>query len=260
MLKFNNKFNFLVLLLLLFTAISTESQIKPKKTDRNNFSRIELSFNIGYSRPLLEAFGGNLSINSAEDQIFIDGKRLLISDRLGAKNGFTVQTFFKYRIINNGLFKALFNLGYNNLFSSQPGPSDYSIGVRIQSFSVGIGTEIAPLGINSSFFPSLFILGRTNFMGGETFHKAGLDFFKVTPRYGYSTGINLNFKLKYNIDLYTALNYSFDNASGRKTDEKTPNDAHVIVFRDAKSETNGLTGDRRVAYWALALGMNFYFK
>jgi hypothetical protein len=101
---------------------------------------------------------------------------------------------------------------------------------------------------------------RVNFIGGETFHRAGLDFFKVTPRYGWAAGLNLNYRLKQTLGMYLGYSYSFDNLWNRQTDEKTPHDPHVIVFRDEASPTNGLTHDRRIAYWSLYLGMNFFFK
>ncbi|MCI0448864.1 MAG: hypothetical protein L0Y79_03640 [Chlorobi bacterium] len=223
-------------------------------------SRIEISFNVGYSKPLLEAHGTNLTINSTEDQIFIDGKRLLVSDNLGAEAGYGVQSFLKYSFTKSGFVKALLNIGYNNLFSVHPGPSDFDIGVRIQSFSLGTGAEISPLGHDKKVYPVIYGLLRVNFIGGETFHKAGLDFFKVTPRYGYLAGLNLNYRFKKTLGMFLGYSYSYDNLWNRQTDEKTPNDAHVIVFRDKASPTNGLTHDRRIAYWSLYLGMNFFFK
>lgn len=241
-------------------SVSTFSQVKKSKNSRDSFSRIELSFTLGYSRPLLEAYGDKVTINSAEDQIFIDGKRLLISDNFGTNTGYGVQTYLKYSFMKKGFVKALFNLGYNNLHGTYPGPSDYDIGVRLQTFSVGLGAEINPIGHNSAVYPAVFGLMRMNLLGGETFHKAGLDFFKVTPRYGYTGGFKLYFKVKSTIDMFAGYSYTFENAWNRQTGEETPEDAHVIVFRDAKSPTNGLNSDRRVAYWALYLGMNFFFK
>ncbi len=254
------RYKLLILTLLALLGCSTFSQNKVSKNSRDSFSRIELSFYFGYSRPLLEAYGDKVTINSAEDQIFIDGKRLLVSDNFGTNTGYGVQTYLKYNLFKKGYVKALLNLGYNNLHGTYPGPSDYDIGVRIQTFSVGLGTEVNPLGHNMSVYPSVFGLLRMNLMGGETFHKAGLDFFKVTPRYGYTGGLKVYFRVKSTIDMFAGYSYTFDNVWSRETNESTPNDAHVLVFRDKKSSTNGLTSDRRVAYWSLYLGMNFFFK
>jgi hypothetical protein len=216
---------------------------------------------IGFSKPLLEAYGTDVTINETEDQIFIDGKRLLVSDNLGTEAGYTFQSYLKYSFMKRGLVKGLFNLGYNNCFSNHPGPSDFDIGVRVQSFSLGLGAEVNPLGHDKKVYPAIFGLLRTNFIGGETFHRAGLDFFKVTPRYGYSTGINLNYKFKKTLGMYLGYTYNYDNLWNKQEAEETPeHEPHVIVFRDKKSETNGLVHDRRVAYWSLYLGMNFFFN
>jgi len=241
--------NLLLVFLFSIVSINVHSQ-----------SRIEISFHAGYSKPKLESYGTNLTINSTEDQIFINGKRLLVSDNLGAEAGYSVQSFLKYNFLAKGFVKALLNIGYNNLFSVHPGPSDFDIGIRIQSFSIGAGTEVNPLGHDKKVYPGIYGMLRVNFIGGETFHKAGLDFFKVTPRYGYSAGLNLNYRFKKALGMYLGYSYSFDNLWNRQTDEKTPNDAHVIVFRDKASPTNGLAHDRRIAYWSLYLGMNFFFK
>ncbi|MEO8514064.1 MAG: hypothetical protein ABI543_10920 [Ignavibacteria bacterium] len=254
------KHKFLILALPVLLCFNIFSQVKKSKESRETFSRIELSFSLGYSRPLLESYGDKVTINSTEDVVFIDGKRILVSDNFGTNTGYSVQTYLKYSFLKRGYVKALLNLGYNNLHGTYPGPSDYDIGVRIQTFSVGLGTEVNPLGHNMAVYPSVFGLLRMNLMGGETFHKAGLDFFKVTPRYGYTGGLKVYFRIKSTIDLFTGYSYTFDNVWNRQPAEETPADAHVIVFRDAKSPTNGLSSDRRVAYWSLYLGMNFFFK
>lgn len=254
------KVKILILLFIVLFANNSFAQTgKPKET-RDKSSRIELSFSFGYSRPMLETYGNSITINSSEDQVLIDGKRLLVSDNFGTNTGYSVQTYFKYRLLKSGYLKALFNLGYNNLHGTYPGVLGFDVGVRIQSFSMGIGTEVNPLGHNISVYPSVYGLMRMNLIGGESFHRAGLDFFKVTPRYGYTAGLKVYFKLKSTMDLFVGYNYSYDNVWNRQTAEETPVDPHVIVFRDRKSETNGLTSDRRIAYWGLNLGMNFFFK
>jgi hypothetical protein len=221
-------------------------------------SRIELSFNIGYSVPLLETYGTDVKLASDSQSIFVAGKRWLVSSNLGAEKGFTVQTFFKYSFFKSGLIKGLFNLGYNILSSSHSAPGD-DYGVRVQSFSIGIGPEINPIGVKK-FYPSVFVLLRVNFVGGETYYHAGLDFIKVVPRYGYSGGLNLNYKLNDMLGLFAGFTYSYDNTWNKQTEENAIVDVHVISFRDKQSPTNGLISDRRIAYSSYFMGMNFYLK
>ncbi len=219
-------------------------------------SRLEIDVNVGYSRPLLEAYGENLTYLSAQKVVMIDGKRLLVSDNLGTREGYGIQAYLKYNILKKGYLKGLFNVGYNALYSVYNGPGD-TYGIRIQSFSLGIGIEANPLG-NRKFYPALYGLLRTNFIGGETFFHAGLDFLKVTPRFGYVMGLNINYKIARRLGLYLGASYSYDNTWNKKTDETETNDIHTIVFRDKANSTNGLTNDRRIAYSSFYLGLKFY--
>ena len=221
-------------------------------------SRLEIDVNIGYSHPLLEAYGTNLVLSSDMKYVTLNGKRWINSDNLGAKTGYNVQTFLKYNFLKQGYVKGLFNIGYNMLYSKYNGPGD-NYGVRVQSFSLGTGLEANPLG-NKRFYPSLFGLLRINFIGGETYYHAGLDFFKVTPRCGYAAGINMNYEVSRKIGLYLGGSYSYDNAWGKRTDETKTNDPHVIVFVDKAGSDNNLNNDRRVAYSSFYLGMKFFFK
>lgn len=239
----------------IFTVLYT---IFEGNTDLLSQSRIELSFNIGYSVPLLETYGTDVVLAPDNRSVFIGGKRWLVSDNLGADKGISVQAFFKYSFVKSGFVKGLFNMGYNVLNSTHSGPGD-DYGVRVQSFSLGIGPEINPLGIRK-FYPSFFALLRMNMVGGETYFHAGLDFFKVVPRYGYSGGFTLNYRFNEKVGLYAGYAYSYDNTWNKQTEETPIVDAHVIPFRDKKSATNGLTGDRRIAYSSYSLGMNFYLK
>jgi hypothetical protein len=223
-------------------------------------SRFEISFHIGYSNPLLESHGNNLVVDSSGRFIFIEGKRLLVSDNLAANVGYNVTSFLKYSLTENGRVKGLFSLGYNNLFGSYSEIFGYNPGVRIQTFSAGLGAEINPLGQKNNFYPSVFGLFRLNFIGGESYIAAGLDIFKVTSRFGYLTGLNLNYRIKKTVGMYFGYSYSYDNLLNKQTEETYQKDPHVIPFRDKASSTNGLTADRRIAYWSLYLGMNFYFK
>lgn len=249
------KLNLLFILILFLHSFGVNSQGK-----QSSQSKIELSFQIGYSRPMLEAYGNKVTINATEDQVFIDGKRLLISDNLGTNTGYTVQTYLKYNFFKRGYVKGLMNIGYNIVYGIYPGPSGYEIGVRVQTFSLGTGIEANPIGHDKRLYPGVYGLLRLNLVGGESFHKAGLDFFKVKPRYGYTAGIKLNYSLKKTIGLYAGYSYTYDNLWDKQTEESTPTDAHVIVFRDKASSTNELTHDRRLVYWSLYLGMNFFFN
>jgi hypothetical protein len=221
-------------------------------------SRLEIDVHIGYSHPLLEAYGDNVVLAPTGGFVTLNGKRWINSDNLGAKTGYTVQTYLKYAVLNQGYVKGLFNMGYNMLYSKYDGPAD-NFGVRVQSFSLGAGLEVNPLG-NKRFYPSLFGLLRINFMGGETYYHAGLDAFKVTPRYGYVSGINLNYRVSKKIGLFLGGSYSYDNAWGKSTEETSTHDPHVIVFVDKKSPENNLNNDRRIAYSSFYLGMKFYFR
>lgn len=221
-------------------------------------SRLEIDFNIGYSHPLLEAYGTNVVLAPTENYITLNGKRWINSDNLGAKTGYTVQTFLKYAIMKQGYIKGLFNIGYNMLYSKYDGPSD-NYGVRVQSFSLGAGLEVSPLS-NKRFYPSVFGLLRINFMGGETYYHAGLDAFQVTPRYGYVSGINLNYRVSKKIGLFIGGSYSYDNTWGKSSDETNTNFHHVILFVDKAAPDNNLNNDRRVAYSSFYLGMKFYLR
>ena len=256
-----NKYNILAVMIFLLSSVTAIGQTKSLNNLKSKEkSRLELSFSIGYSKPLLEAYGNNVTVNANGDQIFIDGKRLIVSDNLGANTGYSVQAYLKYSLLKKGYIKGLVNLGYNMLTSSYAAPGDYDIGTRVQTFSAGLGGEINPLGHEKKFYPGVYGLLRMNLVGGESYYAAGLDFFKVTPRFGYSAGIKLNYEVKKNIALHLGYSYSYDNLWSRQTEETTPVDDHVIVFRDKKSDTNGLTHDRRIAYWSLYMGMNFFFN
>lgn len=225
--------------------------------------RIELSFHFGYSNPLLEARGDNLFVDDRQYPklyVYIDGKSPLISDNLAAKTGFNANTFFKYTFTDNGLIKGLFSLGYNLLYGSYAEVRGYTSGMRVQTFSVGAGAEINPFGHKKKFYPGIFGLFRANFIGGESYFAAGIDIFKVTTRFGYTAGLNLNYRINKRISLYLGNSYAYDNLLNRQTEETYTPDPHVIPFRDKASPNNGLVADRRIAYWSLYLGMNFYLK
>lgn len=249
------KHKLLSLFIIFFVCLTTLSQVKKIQP----LSKLEISFHIGYSRPLLEAYGTNMTINNAQDQVFINGKKVIDSDNFATNTGYTVQTYLKYNIMPKGYVKALFNMGYNLSIGTYPGPSDEDFGSKLQSFSLGTGAEINPLGNKGRLYPGIFGLMRMNLIGGETFHFAGLDFFKVTPRFGYTAGLKLNYSFKRTMGMYLGYSYSYDNLWGKKTGEETTS-GRVVPFRDEASPTNGLAANRRIAYWSLYLGMNFFFK
>jgi hypothetical protein len=244
-----------IVLLLSVAFIGVLAQSTPVRA-----GKFEISFHIGYSNPLLEARGDNLTIDSA-GTIHIKGKRLLVSDNLATKAGYNVQAFLKYNFTKKGHVKGLFSLSYNMLLGIYDEFSGTSPGIRIQTFSTGIGAEVNPIGHDKKVYPSIYGLFKLNLVGGETFYLAGLDFFKVTSRFGYTAGLNLNFNIKKNIGIYTGYNYSYDNPIGRETADTFEPDpfGHAIPFRDEASAANGLSGNRRIAYWSLYLGMNFFF-
>ncbi len=134
-------------------------------------------------------------------------------------------------------------------------------GVRLNSLSLGIGLQINPIGIHR-FYPSIISLLRFNEVGGETFYHAGVDYLIVSPRLGTETGINLNYKFKPSFGMSLGAYYYYDNMWNRSPKEGTIYDplGHVVNFRDAASPTNGLSHDRRIAYFTIQAGFNFYFK
>jgi hypothetical protein len=223
-------------------------------------SRFEIVVSAGYSRPLLEAYGKNVKLDSAGRYVYVDGKRLVVSDNLGVDVGYSVQSYLKYDFLRSGHIKGLVNIGYNILYSVLEGPTD-NYGVRIQTFSLGAGIEANPLG-NRRFYPSVFGLMRLNFVGGESYYHAGLDFFKVTARYGYSAGININYLLNKKIGLMMGYSYTYDNLWNKQTEEVNVSDPQglTISLRDKASQSNGLKHDRRIAYWTLSAGIKFNLK
>ena len=244
----------IIFLLLVFASVHALSQ-----------SKFEISFHIGYSNPLLEARGDNLTIDTTVDKagiIFINGKRVIDSDNLATNVGYTVQASLKYNFFKKGYLKGLFLLGYNVLYGVYDEFKGVQPGIRIQTFSAGLGTEVNPIGHEKTVYPSIFGLFKLNLVGGESYYNAGLDFLKVTSRFGYTAGLNLNFNIKKNIGIYTGYSYNFDNALNRESADTFEPDpfGHIIPFRDEASPNNGLTGNRRIAYWSLYLGMNFFFK
>jgi len=211
---------------------------------------------------MLEAYGtDNVELDSSEKFVLIDGKRLIVSDNLGTDVGYTVQVYARYSILKPGYVKALVNVGYNILYSRYQGPSD-NYGIRIQSFSLGTGLEASPLA-RFRFNASAFGLLRYNLVGGESYYHAGLDFFKVTSRFGYSAGVRVAYKYNDIFGFFFNWTYNYDNAWNKQASPESIDpklDAHTIPFRDKAANNNGLTHDRRIAYVSYSVGMTFFFK
>jgi hypothetical protein len=217
--------------------------------------RFKIDVSIGYSIPKYESYGENVTLSPNQDYILIDDKFLLVSDNFGTQDGYSVNVLAKFSLFKYEYVNGLFDIAYNRLFAVYPGPGD-DYGIKIQSFSFGPGVEINPIP-KSRISPSVFGLFRINFVGGESFHHAGLHFFKVTPRFGYSAGLKVNYDLNKNFILFVGTSYNYDNLWGKETNEDLTVEGHVIPFRDEASSSNGLSHDRRFVYLSLFLGMTF---
>jgi len=220
--------------------------------------KFSIDVSVGYSRPMLETYGEKATISDAQDIVFIDGKRIIESDNFATNTGLNFEAMAKLSLMKKGHIRGLFNLGYNVLTATYPTKGE-TFGMRIQSFSVGTGVEINPFGIKK-FYPSIYGLMRMNFIGGETFFQAGLDFFKVTSRFGYLAGIETKLNVSRIIDIKAGYSYAYDNAWGKDSDETFTTDNRTIPFRDKKTSTNNLTSDRRVAYYSIYFGLSFKIK
>lgn len=177
---------------------------------------------------------------------------------MGTDAGYTVQVYGKYNILRSGFVKLLANIGYNYLFSKYPGPGD-DFGVRVQSFSIGMGLDLTPLP-KSRFKPSVFGLLRYNLVGGESYHHAGLDFFKATSRFGYSAGLKFSYGINKKLGIFAGWSYNYDNLWNKQANPEVISDVHTIPLRDKASFDNGLTHDRRIVYASYIFGISFYLK
>jgi hypothetical protein len=222
--------------------------------------KYELNAAIGYNIPILETYGNNINFDPVSEILTIDGKRLINSDNLGTTLGYGVQVTGSLRLFKSNYIKALGSISYMQLSSkySIPG-TDFFYGTRMYIFSIGTGLQINPVGIHK-FYPSVIGLFRFNEIGGESYFHAGLDFFVASPRFGVSTGIDLNYKFNDRVGISLGARYNYDNMLNKQTQEGTHSEDHIINFRDLQSSTNGLQHDRRVAYVSILTGINIYFK
>lgn len=222
--------------------------------------KYELNVAVGYLIPELEAYGPNVSFDAVNEIIYIDGKTVINSDNLGTTNGYGIQVAGSMRLFKTDYIKVLGSISYSQLASKYPVPNEDSFyGVRMYVFSVGAGLQINPIGIHR-FYPSLAGQFRFNEVGGEAYHLAGLAFFVTTPRFGISTGMDLNYKFSKKIGMSLGVRYNYDNWLNKQPGESLYNDPHVVNFRDQQSPTNGLAHDRRIAYISVLTGINIYFK
>jgi len=212
---------------------------------------------------MYEAYGNNnITFDAVNEYIYIDGKRLVNSDNFGTKIGYGIQVNGNLRLFKQNFVKALANVGYTQMESTKyPSPDGFSHGVRINVFSLGLGLQVNPVGIHK-FYPSLIELFRFNEIGAESFHKAGVDFLIVSPRFGYTTGITLNYKFNKKLGISFGTFYNYDNWLNKSSSEGEIYDpyGHVRNFRDEASPTNGLSLNRRIVYFSYNTGINIYFK
>lgn len=223
--------------------------------------RFELNISANYSNPEYEAYGTNVTFESYHEFVYIDGKRIVTSDNFGTNWGFGFQVYGSLRLFKQNFVKPVLNIGMTQLEGKYTNTTSIDHGVRLWSLSVGLGLEINPIGIHR-FYPTILALYRFNEMGGESFYRAGVDYLIASPRFGYQTGLNLNYKFKPRFGMSLGVFYSFDNVWNRSTKEGTIYDplGHIVNFRDEASPTNGLTHNRRIAYYSVQFGFNFYFK
>jgi hypothetical protein len=163
------------------------------------------------------------------------------------------------RLFRSDYLRLIASIGYTQLQSKYTQGESDSYGTRLMIFSVGTGLQINPVGIHR-FYPSIIGLFRFNEVGGESFYHAGGEFLIVSPRFGYSTGIDLNYKFNKKVAMTLGVKYSYDNLLNKQSSEESYEDAHVVSFRDKQSATNGLNNDRRIAYLGITTGINIYFK
>lgn len=223
--------------------------------------KFEIDVSVGYSHPQLDAWGTLAEMTGPNygEIITVQGKRLLNSDNFAMNYGFTLQINGKLSLIKSGLLKGIVNLAFNQLEGKYPLPDGIGFGVRMPVLSIGTGLEINPFGVQK-FYPSFYGLFRFNELGGESFHIAGVDFFVVSPRFGYLYGVNLNYKIQRKFGIYVGTFFAYDNWLNKQTKDDVFSDEHVINFRDKADSVNGLTHDRRYAYLSIILGVNFYMK
>jgi hypothetical protein len=210
---------------------------------------------------MYEAYGNHITIDVPNEIILIDGKKLESSDNFGTTFGFGIQVFGNMRLFTDYL-KAVANIGYTQLESKYSYPDGFGYGVRLNLFSIGVGLQANPIGIHK-LYPSLIGLFRYNLMGGETYHWTGFDYLEAASRFGFVSGLSLNYKFNKHVGLSLSYLYNYDNWLNKKTNEGAiinPLSTRVINFRDKASSTNGLSHDRRIVYYTLDLGVNVYLK
>jgi hypothetical protein len=208
----------------------------------------------------MELYGPNVSFDAMNTVVSVDGSRIINSSNLGTTLGLGIQVTGSLRLFRTDYFKLLGNISYNQFASKYhvPNASSY-YGVRINLFSIGAGFQLNPIGIRK-FYPSVVGLFRLNEIGGETYHFAGLDFFVVSPRFGYSAGMDLNYKFSKKVGMSFGMRYIYDNWLNKQTAVTDFRDDHAINFSDEPSAANKLPNARRIVYVSILTGINIYFK
>lgn len=222
--------------------------------------KFEINVSVQYAQPMYEAYGNNITIDVPNEIILIDGKRLVDSDNFGTTFGFGIQVYGGMRLFKTDFIKPIMNIGYTQLESKYSHQDGFGYGVRLNIFSVGLGLQINPAGMHR-FYPSLLGMVRFNEMGGETYHWTGFDYLMAAPRFGFVTGLSLNYKFNQHVGISFSYFYNYDNWLNKQTNEGGINNkeyGRVIKFRDEASSTNGLSHNRRVIYYGLHLGVNVY--
>lgn len=222
-------------------------------------NKFELNISAAYNNPLLEAYGNGVDIDLINEIITVDGKNLVNSDNFGTTFGFGIQLNGGMRLLKSDYLRLLVNIGYSQLESKKTKFDSDSYGVRLNIFSLGAGLQVNPVGIHK-FYPSVTGLFRFNEIGGESFYHAGGEFLIVSPRFGVTTGLDLNYKFNKKVALTLGVKYNYDNMLNKQSSDEIYKDDHVVSFRDKQSVANGLSHDRRVAYLSIATGINIYFK
>ncbi len=223
--------------------------------------KYELNVAIRYDMPRYEASGNDATFDPINVIVSIGGKRIINSDNLSTRYGYGLQITGSMKLFKTDYIKALGGFSFTQLASKYtvPNENDSFYGVRLYVFSIAAGLQVNPIGIHR-FYPSVVGLFRFNEFGGETYHFAGLDFFVVSPRFGYSAGMDLNYKFSKSVGMSFGMRYNYDNWLNKQTAETNFSDEHAINFSDLQSAANGLTHDRRIVYVSILTGINIYFK
>ncbi len=211
--------------------------------------------------PRYEAYGNDVTFDPLLIRVYVGGRRIINSSDLGTTYGFGINVSGNMKLFKTDYVKVLGSIGFTQLASKYEVASENNsfYGVRLYLFSIGAGLQVNPIGIHR-FYPSVVGQFRFNEVGGESYHFAGLDFFVATPRFGYSTGLDMNYKFSSKVGMSLGMRYNYDNWLNKQTAVTDYHDDHVINFSDEPSAANGLDHVRRIVYVSILTGINIYFK